>query len=92
MDNIKIPKIPRLAKGGIVNQPGRGIPYRGATIAEKGAEAIVPLTDSQQMELLGATIGRYITVMNTNPIYMNGRLIAKEINRSNAEDDFAFNR
>ena len=85
-------RLPKLAVGGIVNQPGRGIPYRGATIAERGAEAVVPLTDSQQMELLGATIGRYITVMNTNPIYMNGRLIAKEINRSNAEDDFAFNR
>ena len=86
------PKLPKLAVGGIVNQPGRGVPYRGATIGEHGAEAVVPLTDSQQMELLGATIGRYITINNTNPIYMNGRLIAKEINRSNAEDDFAFNR
>ena len=85
-------KMPKLAVGGIVNQPGRGIPYGGAIIGERGAEAVVPLTDSQQMELLGATIGKYITIHNTNPIYMNGRLIAKEINRSNAEDDFAFNR
>ena len=85
-------RLPKLAVGGIVNQPGRGIPYRGATIGERGAEAVVPLTDSQQMELLGQAIGRYITINNTNPIYMNGRLIAKEINRSNAEDDFAFNR
>ena len=89
---IYYPELPRLAVGGIVNQPGRGIPYHGAVIGERGAEAVVPLTDSQQMELLGATIGKYITINNTNPIYMNGRLIAKEINRSNAEDDFAFNR
>ena len=89
---IYYPQLPRLAVGGIVNQPNRGVPYHGAVIGEHGAEGVIPLTDSQQMELLGATIGRYITIHNTNPIYMNGRLIAKEINRSNAEDDFAFNK
>lgn len=31
---------PKLALGGIISQPGRGVPYHGATIGERGAEAV----------------------------------------------------
>ena len=88
--NLK--QIPRLAKGGIVNMPGRGINYGGANIAEKGAEGIIPLTDSQQMALLGEAIGKYININATVPVYVGNRQIAREIKRINAESDFAFNR
>ena len=83
---------PRLAKGGIINQPGRGVFMGSAIGGERGAEGVIPLTDSQQMALLGEAIGRYITVNNVNPIYLNGRQIAREVNISNNESDFAFNR
>ena len=84
-------KLPRLAVGGIINQPGRGIPYHGAVIGERGAEAVVPLTDSQQMELLGQTIGRYITINANIPVNMNGRTISRELKQVQSEQEFAFN-
>lgn len=83
--------LPRLASGGIVNMPGRGAAYGGAVIGERGAEAVVPLTDSQQMELLGATIGKYITI-NANIVNtMNGRVISRELKQIQNEQDFAYN-
>jgi len=85
-------KIPKLAVGGIVNMPGRGVPYNGAIIGERGAEAVVPLTDSQQMALLGEAIGKYITINATLYNYMNGRVISREIQRVQNENDFAYNR
>lgn len=83
--------LPKLAVGGIINQPGSGIPYHGAIIGERGAEAVVPLTDAQQMELLGSTIGRYINLNATVPVYVGNRQIAREIRKINLENDFAFN-
>lgn len=84
--------LPRLAKGGIVNMPGRGINYGGANIAERGAEGIIPLTDSQQMALLGEAIGRYITVNANITNTMNGRVISREIQRVQNNSNFALNR
>ena len=85
-------KLPKLAVGGIINQPGRGMPYHGAYVGERGAEAVVPLTDSQQMALLGETIGKYVNINATVPVYVGNRLVARELKRINAEDDFAYNR
>lgn len=85
-------KLPRLAKGGIINMPGRGVPVGGAIAGEAGREAVLPLTDSQQMELLGEAIGRYITINATINNTMNGRVISRELQKINNESDFAFNR
>lgn len=85
-------KLPRLAKGGIINQPGRGLPVGNAIAGERGAEGVIPLTDSQQMAMLGETIGKYININATVPVYVGNRQIAKEIKKINAEDDFAYNR
>jgi hypothetical protein len=85
-------KLPKLAVGGIINQPGRGVPYNGAYIGERGAEAVVPLTDSQQMSLLGEAIGRYITVNLTNITKLDGRQIARKVDKVNQSNDFVFNR
>ena len=84
-------KLPRLAKGGIINQPGRGIPVGSAIGGERGQEGVIPLTDSQQMQLLGEAIGKYINLNATIPIYMGNRQIAREIKKINAQNDFAFN-
>ena len=85
-------KLPRLAKGGIVNMPGRGIPVGSAIGGEHGAEGVIPLTDSQQMALLGEAIGKYITINANITNTMNGRVISRELQKINNESDFAFNR
>ena len=85
-------KFAKLATGGIVNVPGRGMPYNGAIIGERGAEAVVPLTDSNQMELLGEAIGRYITVNANITNTMNGRVISRQLQQIRNEQNFAYNR
>lgn len=87
-----IVKLPKLAVGGVVNQPGRGVPLGGAITGERGAEGVIPLTDSQQMALLGEAIGRYITVNASITNTMNGRVISRELKKVQNEDNFAFNR
>lgn len=83
----------RLASGGaIINNPGRGVPVGSAIGGERGMEAVIPLTDSQQMALLGEAIGKYITI-NANIVNtMNGRVISRELKKVETSNDFAFNR
>ena len=88
---IKTFKFPRLAVGGIVNMPGRGVPIGGAITGEAGKEGVLPLTDSQAMSELGATIGKYITINANITNTMNGRVISREIKKINANSDFARN-
>lgn len=85
-------KLPRLAVGGIVNMPGRGVPIGGAITGESGAEGVIPLTDSQAMETLGQAIGRYITINANITNTMNGRVISRELQKINTNNDFAMNR
>ena len=84
--------LPRLAVGGIVNMPSRGVPIGGAIAGESGAEGVIPLTDTQAMETLGATIGKYITINANITNTMNGRVISRELQKINTNNDFATNR
>ena len=90
---FNIPEIPRLAKGTILNAPGRGVPVAGGTAlaGEAGREAYVPLTDTQLLEELGSTIGKHITI-NANIVNnMNGRTISRQLQRIQNDSDFAYN-
>lgn len=80
--------LPRLAKGGIINQPGRGVAIGG----EAGREGVLPLTDSQQMAMLGEAIGKYITVDITNITNLDGRQIARKVEQINQNNRFVLNR
>ena len=84
--------LPRLAKGGIINMPGRGVPVGSAIGGERGVEGVIPLTDSQQMALLGEAIGKYITVNAQITNTMNGRVISREIQKVQNNSNFAMNR
>ena len=84
-------KLPRLAVGGIVNMPGRGVPIGGAIAGEVSKEGVIPLTDSAAMQELGQTIGRYITINASITNTMNGRVISRELHKINANNDFATN-
>ncbi len=77
--NIKfnIPQIPKLAKGGIINMPGRGVPVGNAIAGESGTEGVVPLTDTQQMALLGEAIGKYVRIDNVIDVNMDSRKIKR---------------
>lgn len=91
LGNVKIPTLKYLKTGGIINMPGRGIPVGGALGGEAGAEGVLPLTDTQAMETLGATIGKYITINATVVNKMNSRVISRELQTINQQQDFAYN-
>ena len=88
---IYYPNMPKLALGGIVNMPGRGVAYHGAKIGERGAEAVVPLTDTAQMELLGATIGKYVSVNADITLEIESRILAKVMQEINSNNQFMRN-
>ena len=94
IDLGKLPtfSLPRLAVGGIVNMPSRGVPIGGAIAGEAGAEGVIPLTNSQAMETLGQAIGKYVTINANITNTMNGRVISRELQKVNSSSDFAFNR
>lgn len=89
---IVYPKLQYHASGGIINQPGRGVPITQHIGGERGAEGILPLTDSQQMDLLGQSIARHMTINLTNVTQMNGRVLSRELKSMEAQQDFAMNR
>ena len=85
-----IPEIPLLKKGGIINMPGKGVPL--AYGGERGQEGVIPLTDPQQMALLGEAIGKYITINANITNTMNGRVISRELQKIQNQSNFASNR
>ena len=85
-------KLPRLAVGGIVNMPGRGINYGGANIGENGAEGVIPLTNSQSLDMIADAIGKRITINANITNTMNGRVISRELQKINTNNNFATNR
>jgi len=93
-DPLPVPQIPKLAKGAIASYPGRGIPTAGggAIWAEAGQEAYLPLTDTQFLENLGATIGKNVNIAATIPIYVGNRMIERQNRKIAAQNDFAANR
>ena len=77
--------LPKLAVGGIVNRPGRGVP---AIIGEAGAEAVLPLENNTEwMDILADKIGGNVTI----PIYMDGRKIATYVVDIQKKKAFAMN-
>lgn len=79
--------LPRLAKGGIVNNPGPGVMMGSYVAGERGPEAVLPLTDDTLQRLANMMP---ITVNVTNS--MNGRVISREIQRVQNNSNFAMNR
>lgn len=89
-DDIKIPNIPYLAKGGIVNNPGSGVMMGNYVAGEKGPEAVIPLDDNT-LDRLGYAFAKHTVINATIVNEMNGRIISRELQKINAEDNFAYN-
>jgi len=91
-------RIPRFsasyyAKGGIINMPNKGVPVGlNAYAGESGREGIIPLTDTQQMELLGAEIGRHVVLNAVINNTMDGRLISRQVEQVRMQQAFQSNR
>lgn len=84
-------KTTKMAVGGIVNNPGRGVSLHDIRTGESGAEGILPLTDPNAMSELGYAIGKWITVNLTNITKLDNRTISKEQKKINNETSFATN-
>ena len=84
MSNIKIPTIPKLATGGIVNRPTL------ANLGEGGyKEAVLPLDrNTEWMNELAKKINSNGGVVN---VYLDGRLIQRQYNQRQEEFNFATN-
>lgn len=84
-------KLPRLANGGIVNNPGHGVMMGNYIAGEAGREGVLPLTNPQTMAMLGQEIGKWITSNNSVNVYLDGRLIQRQQDRVKEELAFATN-
>lgn len=89
---FNIPQIPKLAKGGIINLPGQGVSLGSAIGGEKSREGVLPLSDQQVMQQLGQEIAKNIVINANITNTMNGRVISRELQRVQNDNDFAFNR
>lgn len=93
MSSVKIPTINYLAEGGLINNPGRGVPIGSNIVGgEAGEEAVLPLDNEHTMNRLGESIGRHIILNLTNIIDLDGKTIGKEIKKVIGEQDFLMNR
>ena len=82
--NIPYAHLPRLAKGGIVNNPGRG---RAVIAGEAGAEAILPLQNNTEwMDMLVDKVADRVSMNVVNRITIDG----KDVNSSNKKYDSRF--
>lgn len=82
----------KYAKGGIINLPGQGVALPGGIGGERGYEGIVPLTDTAQMQMLGESIGKFVTINLTNVTELDGRTIARKVSEVNNNTNFLLNR
>lgn len=82
----------KLAVGGIVNNPGKGVFLGGAITGESGKEGVLPLTNPNTMRELGAEIGKYITINAIIDNYMDGTKFNRSTARVQKIDNFINNR
>lgn len=94
LPGINISKInpPMLARGGIVNNPGRGIQ---ATIGEAGAEAVLPLQNNTEwMDIIAEKLAQRIS-NNGQPIVVysviDGKIVGKAVAKYNNQQNFIRN-
>lgn len=87
----RIPTIPRLAKGNIINMPGRGVDYHGANIGERRPEGIVPLDNETSLRIIGETIAKYTKFNADITLELEGRILARVLEEINADRRFARN-
>lgn len=83
---FNVPKIPLLARGTVVSTPTPAI------IGEAGAEAVVPLENNLEwLDKMASMLASKIGGNGTVNVYLDGRLIQRQIAKKQQELDFATN-
>lgn len=83
-----------LAKGGIINLPGKGVTLGTSIVggeATGGAEGVVPMNNEESMNVLGQAIARYVNINITSNTLLDGKVIAREQKKLSNNTDFATN-
>lgn len=81
-----------LDSGGIVSNPGRGVPIGYNVVAgERRREGVLPLTDEGAMQELGYEIGRWITINATLNNYISGRVVQKDTRQISNQNGYLTN-
>lgn len=91
LSTVKIPTIPKLAVGGIVNLPGRGVMYGGANIGERGAEGVIPLTNDQSLQMIADAIAQKMNVTLDITNKIDSRVLNRQLEQVKAKNTFARN-
>ena len=71
--------------------PNKGTMVGGAIAGESGREGVLPLTDTNAMQILGQEIGKWITINANITNTMNGRVISRRLQQIQSDRDFAYN-
>ena len=91
MENIKIPTIPKLAVGGVVNMPGRGVYRGGGIVGEQGPEGVIPLTNDQSLQMIANAIAEKMSITLDITNKLDGRVLNKQLEQVRARNNFARN-
>lgn len=91
MSDVKIPTIPKLAVGGIINFPGKGVALPGAIGGEKSREGVLPLTDEAVMSQLGEEIGRHVHINANITLEIERRVLARIMKEIKSDSAFLTN-
>ena len=81
-----VKKLFGLASGGIVNNPGPGVPLSNIVVGEKGPEAVLPLTDGT-LQKLANMIPVQIELTNT----IDGRVLSRRLETIRQNSAFSRN-
>lgn len=82
-----------LAKGGIVNLPGKGVPLGNIVTGEatNGAEGFIPMNNEESMDLIGQAVARHVVINLTNNTMLDSRIIAREQTKIQNNQNFLTN-
>lgn len=83
----------KLASGGIVYNPGRGVPIGSAIGGEAtgGAEGVIPMNNDEVMETLGSKIAKHVRINLTNNVMLDSRTLARKTTEATNDLDFLTN-
>lgn len=84
---FSIPQIPLLAKGGVISRPTQAI------LGEAGKEAVMPLENNTEwIDILADKLAGKISSSGSTNVYLDGRLIQRQMAKRSEELAFATNR
>jgi len=80
-----------LARGGIVNLPGKGVPIGNIVTGERGHEGFIPMDNEESMDLIGQSVARHVVINLTNNTLLDSRIIAREQTKIQNNQNFLTN-